>query len=67
MALGIVVAFSFIGSLILLKITDLISPLSVAPEEEMLGLDVSQHDEQMVIGQIATSDAQEVHRKPVMA
>jgi ammonium transporter, Amt family len=49
-ALGIVVAFSFISSMILLKITDLIAPLRVSAAEESLGLDASQHDEQLVYG-----------------
>src|SRR6201994_1382976 len=37
--------FSFFGSLILLKITDMISKLRVSTEEEEAGLDISQHDE----------------------
>jgi ammonium transporter, Amt family len=49
-ALGIVVAFSFISSMFLLKITDLIAPLRVSAAEESLGLDASQHDEQLVYG-----------------
>ncbi|MBC7388888.1 MAG: ammonium transporter [Opitutaceae bacterium] len=44
-ALLIVSAFAFGGSLVLLKITDLISPLRVSEEEEALGLDISQHGE----------------------
>ncbi|MCD8741300.1 ammonium transporter [Mucilaginibacter roseus] len=40
-------AFAFIGSFILLKVTDLISKLRVTPEEEAIGLDVSQHDEEL--------------------
>lgn len=47
--LGIVIGFSFFGSLILLKITDLISPLSVTREEEIVGLDLTQHGEQVVV------------------
>ncbi|MBE9584926.1 ammonium transporter [Mucilaginibacter sp. JRF] len=39
--------FAFVGSLILLKVTDLISKLRVTPEEEAIGLDVSQHDEEL--------------------
>lgn len=39
--------FAFLGSLLLLKITDLISPLRVSEEEERLGLDLSQHDEKL--------------------
>lgn len=46
-ALVAVSAFAFIGSFILLKITDLISPLRVTPEEEIAGLDISQHDEEL--------------------
>jgi Amt family ammonium transporter len=46
-ALVAVSAFAFVGSFILLKVTDLISPLRVSAEEEALGLDVSQHDEEL--------------------
>ncbi|MBY0424107.1 MAG: ammonium transporter [Cytophagales bacterium] len=48
MALGIVVAFAFIGSYILLFVTNLISPLRVGEVEEKEGLDVSQHGEHIV-------------------
>lgn len=44
-ALVIVSAFAFGGSFVLLKITDLISPLRVSEEDEALGLDISQHGE----------------------
>ncbi len=44
-ALVVVSAYSFFGSLILLKITDLIIPLRVTAEQEELGLDLSQHGE----------------------
>ncbi len=44
-ALVIVIAFSFFGSLLLLKITDLISPLRVTAEEKKVGSDLSQHGE----------------------
>ncbi|MHC5540199.1 ammonium transporter, partial [Singulisphaera rosea] len=44
-ALVIVAAYSFFGSLILYKITDLIIPLRVTPEQEESGLDLSQHGE----------------------
>jgi len=40
-------AFAFFGSLLLLKITDMISTLRVSPEEELAGLDISQHDEEL--------------------
>lgn len=46
-ALVIVVAFSFVGSMILLKITDLISPLRVTAEEKKVGSDYSQHGENL--------------------
>jgi len=44
-ALVIVAAYSFIGSFILYKITDMIIPLRVTEEQEMIGLDISQHGE----------------------
>lgn len=46
-ALVIVVAYSFVGSLILLKVTDLISPLRVGEKEKVLGSDFSQHGENL--------------------
>ena len=49
--LGIVVSFSFFGSLLLLKITDLISPLGVSKEEEIEGLDITQHGENVTMQQ----------------
>ncbi|WP_181304162.1 ammonium transporter [Rufibacter sp. XAAS-G3-1] len=39
--------YAFVGSWILLKVTNLIAPLRVSTEEEQLGLDLSQHDEKM--------------------
>jgi Amt family ammonium transporter len=39
--------FAFFGSLLLLKITDMIHPLRVTPEEEKVGLDISQHGEKL--------------------
>lgn len=39
--------FAFVGSFILLKVTDMISKLRVTPEEELVGLDISQHDEEL--------------------
>jgi Amt family ammonium transporter len=47
LALVLVSAFAFGGSFALLKLTDLIIPLRVSAEEESLGLDVSQHEEQL--------------------
>jgi Amt family ammonium transporter len=45
LALVIVAAFSFFGSLILYKLTDLIIPLRVTEDQEEEGLDRSQHGE----------------------
>jgi Amt family ammonium transporter len=45
LALVIVAVFSFVGSLILYKITDMIIPLRVSDEQEHDGLDLSQHGE----------------------
>lgn len=39
--------FAFGGSLVLLKITDMIIPLRVARDEELQGLDISQHEEKI--------------------
>ncbi len=43
--LSIVSTFTFGGSFLLYKITDLITPLRVTEHEEILGLDLSQHGE----------------------
>jgi ammonium transporter, Amt family len=47
LALVTVSAFAFFGSLLLLKVTDLISPLRVSVEEESAGLDLTQHQEEL--------------------
>jgi Amt family ammonium transporter len=47
LALAIVGTFTFGGSYLLLMLTNLIVPLRVTPEEEKLGLDISQHGEKM--------------------
>jgi ammonium transporter, Amt family len=39
------ISFAFIGSLILLKVTDAVVGLRVADDDEVMGLDLSQHDE----------------------
>jgi len=46
-ALAAVSAFAFFGSLLLLKITDMISTLRVPAEDEIAGLDISQHGEEL--------------------
>ncbi len=45
LALAIVGVFAFVGSFILLKVTDMISPLKVSDQEYKIGLDLSQHGE----------------------
>jgi ammonium transporter, Amt family len=47
LALVIVSVFTFGGSLLLLKLTDWILPIRVTPEQEAVGLDLSQHGEFM--------------------
>lgn len=45
LALVIVSVFTFGGSYVLYKITDMLIPIRVTKEQEELGLDLSQHDE----------------------
>ncbi len=45
LALVLVSIYTFGGSYLLFKITDMIVPLRVTPEQEFSGLDLSQHDE----------------------
>lgn len=45
LALGIVGVYTFGGSYLLYKVTDMIIPLRVSEEQEELGLDISQHGE----------------------
>lgn len=54
-ALVIVVAFTFVGSFIILKVTDLISALSISPEEREVGQDLSQHGENVFQFDLTTS------------
>src|SRR3984885_1275827 len=46
-ALVVVSIYAFFGSLLLLKSTDMISPLRVSAAEEEMGLDISQHGERL--------------------
>ncbi len=46
-ALGLVAAFTFLGSLALYRITNAIIPLRVSEQSEKIGLDLSQHDESL--------------------
>ena len=48
MALVLVSAFTFLGALILYKLTDMIIPLRVTEDSESIGLDLSQHDESLI-------------------
>lgn len=50
LALLIVGAFSFVGAYVLFKVTDWIIPMRVSSEEELLGLDISQHGESLAEG-----------------
>jgi Amt family ammonium transporter len=56
-ALVIVSAFSFFGSLILYKITDLVIPLRVTEEQEIEGLDQSQHGEHAIAAELLLAPA----------
>lgn len=47
-ALAIAIAFIVVGSYIILKITDLISPMEVSTEEKKIGSDLSQHGENIL-------------------
>jgi len=49
LALGVVGIFTFGGSYIIFKITSAIINLRVSPEEEKLGLDISQHQETLQV------------------
>jgi ammonium transporter, Amt family len=44
-AVAATIGFAFVGSLILLKLTDALVGLRVPDEDEVMGLDLSQHDE----------------------
>jgi Amt family ammonium transporter len=46
-ALVLVIAFTFIGAFVILKITDLLLPLKVSVEEKKVGQDFSQHGENL--------------------
>ena len=57
-ALTIAITFIFIGSFIILKITDLISPMTISAEEKEVGSDFSQHGEN--IPSVGIRELQEV-------
>ena len=60
-ALVFVAAFSFFGSWVLYKITDVIIPLRVSADQEEIGLDLSQH------GEVMQDPAPFVVAEPVLA
>jgi len=52
-ALVLTFAFVFIGSYLLYKVTDLVLPMRVPPEQETVGLDLSQHGETIFPDRVA--------------
>lgn len=53
--LVIVVAFTFFGALLILKITDMFSSLKITAEEKIVGQDLSQHGENVFQFDLTTS------------
>ena len=51
-ALSLVFAFVFVGSYLLYKLTDRLLPMRVPPEQESVGLDLSQHGESIFPEQV---------------
>ena len=49
LAVGVAVAYSALGTFLLLKLTNLLTPLRASPKEEGLGLDVTQHGEEAYV------------------
>lgn len=49
LALLIVSAFTFFGSLLLYRLVAFFTPLRVSEEEELMGLDISQHEESVFL------------------
>ena len=56
-ALGIVIPFVFVMSYAMFKLTAIITPLRVGEDEELEGLDISQHDETISIEPTALEPA----------
>ena len=54
-ALVLAIAFIFVGSFVILKITDLISPMSTSAEDKAVGQDLSQHDEALANYEVKTA------------
>jgi Amt family ammonium transporter len=45
LTLAIAAPYAFVGSWILYKVTDWVIPLRVSERQELIGLDITQHDE----------------------
>src|SRR5215467_567762 len=60
-ALVIVSAFTFCGSWVLYKLTDLIIPLRVSHEQEIEGLDLSQHGETAIAAELILAPSTNGH------
>jgi len=58
LALVVVGVFTFGGSYLIFKLTGLITRLRVSPEDERLGLDISQHSETLSTGEVEMKDNQ---------
>jgi ammonium transporter, Amt family len=54
-ALVIAIAFIVVGSFLILKITDLISPMSISAEDKAVGQDLSQHGENLPMYDVKTA------------
>jgi Amt family ammonium transporter len=69
LALVIVAGYTFIGSFVLYKITDLLIPLRVTEEQERVGLDLSQHGETALGADLFGTPKSngEAAREPVLA
>lgn len=60
LALVIVSAFTFLGSLLIYRFVALFTPLRVTEEEEELGLDITQHEESVFAGENDVADVADV-------
>jgi Amt family ammonium transporter len=63
--LAIVVAYSFIVSFLIFKFINLVLPIRVSQEDELLGLDASQHDEKYSQGTLLVQTGGTIKETPV--
>lgn len=63
--MAVAVSLSFIVSFVIFKVINLILPMRVNEQEELEGLDASQHDEKYVQGTLLVHSNGVVHEKPV--